>query len=68
MSELTELRLREILREEITPLATKEQIEDLARMSSRGFQDVLERLDVRERVSIVEQKLQKIGEAPHINF
>jgi hypothetical protein len=51
MTQLTEERFEEILTEKLSPLATKEQIEDLARMTSRGFEDVLERLDVRERMA-----------------
>jgi hypothetical protein len=77
MSELTKEYLDKVvaniatkddLAKAVAPLATKEQIEELARMTKHGFDDVLERLDVRERVSVVEQKLQKIGEALHINL
>ena len=68
MNALTEERFEEILTAKLAALATKDQIEDLARMTKHGFDDVLERLDVRERVSVVEQKLQKIGEALHIQL
>jgi hypothetical protein len=68
MTQLTEERFEEILTEKLAPLATKDQIEELARMTKHGFDDVLERLDVRERVYVVEQKLLKIGEALHINL
>jgi ornithine carbamoyltransferase len=54
--------------QEISKLATKEQIEDLARMTSRGFDDVLERLDVRERMQAVENNLQLIAETLHITL
>ena len=37
-----------------------EQTEELARIVSRGFDDVLETLDVRERVTKVEKKMAKI--------
>ena len=68
MTQLTEERFEEILTEKLAPLATKDQIEELARMTKHGFDDVLERLDVRERMYVVEQKLMKIGEALHINL
>lgn len=68
MTQLTEERFEEILTAKLAPLATKEQIEELARMTKHGFDDVLERLDVRERMYVVEQKLLKIGEALHINL
>ena len=47
---------------------TFEEAEELARMTKHGFDDVLERLDVRERIQIVEQKLQRIEEALHITL
>jgi hypothetical protein len=68
MTQLTEERFEEILTEKLAPLATKEQIEDLARMTSRGFEDVLERLDVRERVARVENSLQRIAKELHISL
>jgi hypothetical protein len=68
MTHLTEERFEEILTEKLSPLATKEQIEDLARMTSRGFEDVLERLDVRERMARVEQNLQLIATELHITL
>jgi hypothetical protein len=77
MSELTKeyldkavanLATKQDLTTAVAPLATKDQIEELARMTKHGFDDVLERLDVRERMSVVERKLQKIGEALHINL
>jgi hypothetical protein len=59
MSELTKeyldkivsnLATKDDLTRAVAPLATKEQIEELARMAKHGFDDVLERLDVRTRV------------------
>jgi len=73
MTELTKEYLDKVVanlatKQDLAPLATREQIEELARMTKHGFDDVLERLDVRDRVFVVEQKLQKIGEALHINL
>jgi hypothetical protein len=68
MIQLTEERFVEILDEKLAPLATKEQIEELARMTKYGFDDILERLDVRERMLRVEQNLSKIEEALHIKL
>jgi hypothetical protein len=42
---------------------TADQIEGLARMIEAGFQDVQERLDVKERVGKLERELKKIKEA-----
>jgi hypothetical protein len=77
MSELTKeyldkvvakLATKDDLTRAVAPLATKEQIEELARMTKHGFDDVLGRLDVRERVTVVEQKFKKISQSPHINL
>ncbi len=76
MTQLTEERFEQILTEKLAPLATKEDVhrevregvEELARMVSTGFDDIRERLDVRERMTVVEQKLQRIGEALHLNL
>jgi hypothetical protein len=68
MTQLTEERFEEILTEKLAPLATKEQIEELARMTKHGFDDVLERLDVRERVARVETNLQRIAKELHITL
>jgi hypothetical protein len=46
----------------------KEEIEGLARMVADGFDDIQQRLDVRDRVATVEKKLVKIEEALHIKF
>jgi hypothetical protein len=50
MTQLTEERFEQILSEKLAPLATKEQIDELARINNVGFEDVLERLDVRAQV------------------
>jgi hypothetical protein len=67
MSELT----KEYFDRQIAKLATqkgvREGVEELARIVSAGFEDVRERLDVRERVTQVEHKLEKIAEALHLN-
>jgi hypothetical protein len=68
MTQLTEERFEEILTEKLAPLATKEQIDELARMTKHGFDDVLERLDVRERVTRVEGNLQRIATELHITL
>jgi hypothetical protein len=41
-------------------MATKEDLEELARMTSRGFSDIQNRLDVTSRVSALENDLGKI--------
>ncbi len=41
--------------------------EELARMVEHGFDDVLERLDVQQRMVLVEQKLRRIEEALHLS-
>jgi hypothetical protein len=68
MTQLTEERFEEILTEKLAPLATKVQIDELARMTKHGFDDVLERLDVRERVTRVENSLQRIATELHISL
>jgi hypothetical protein len=60
------------LEKAVAPLATKEDVregvEELARMVSAGFDDIRDRLDVRERVSRVEHNLQRIAKELHINL
>lgn len=58
----------------VKSLATKqqvndlgEQIEELARMTKGGFDDVLERLDVRERVQKLEKEIAQMKSALHLN-
>lgn len=63
-------------KEDLKSLATKEDlhrevrdaVDQLARMVSAGFDDIRERIDVRDRVTKVEAKLEKIGEALHISL
>ena len=72
----TEERFEEILNQKLAPLATKDDVhrevragvEELARMVSSGFDDIRDRLDVRERVVRVEQGLQRIAKELHINL
>lgn len=41
-------------------------VEELARITKAGFDDVLERLDVTERVYTLEKDMKKIKDAIHI--
>lgn len=76
MTQLSEERFEQILNEKLAPLATKEDVhrevqegvEELARMVAEGFNDIRERLDVRERLATVEKKLHKMEEALHISL
>ncbi len=45
---------------------TEEQVESLARMVQEGFEDLRERIDVRERVQQLEGEMRKIKEALHV--
>jgi hypothetical protein len=67
MAQLTEERFEQILSERLAPLATRDQIEELARMTKHGFDDVLERLDVRERVQNLEGEMAKLKAALHLS-
>lgn len=74
MAQLTEERFEEILTAKLAPLATKQQvnelkdqIEDLARMTSHGFEDVLERLDVRDRVQKLEHDMKELRGSLHLS-
>ena len=58
----------------VSKLATKEQVESvaeqiegLARMTSRGFEDVLERMDVRDRVDKLEIQMKELRGALHLS-
>jgi len=51
----------------VKTLATKDQIEELARMTKNGFDDVLNRLDVRERMLKLETEMVKIKSALHLS-
>jgi hypothetical protein len=52
----------------VGPLATSEQIEELARIVSSGFEDIQSRLDVTEPVKVFERKFLKLEEALHIKL
>lgn len=73
---LAPLVTKDELQTAVRPLATKEDVsnevragvEELARMVAEGFNDIRERLDVRERLTVVEQKLHRVEEALHITL
>ena len=44
------------------------QTEELARIVNNGFDDVLDRLDVRERMAKMEKKMMKIEQALHMEI
>jgi hypothetical protein len=56
----------------VVPLATKkdvrEGVEKLARMVSTGFDEMRDRLDVTDKLSIFERKFQRLEEALHIKL
>ena len=77
MSELTKemleqalkgLATKQDLQAAVAPLATSEQIEELARMVSAGFEDIQSRLDVTAKLKVFERKFQKLEEALHITL
>jgi uncharacterized protein YqgV (UPF0045/DUF77 family) len=45
-----------------------EEIHELAAMTAKGFDDVARRLDVRERVDALEQKMKKVESALNVRF
>ena len=45
-----------------------EQTDELARIVKGGFDDVLDRLDVRERMAKMEKKMMKIEQALHMEI
>jgi hypothetical protein len=45
---------------------TDQQTENLAAMVAAGFEDIKERLDVRERVTKLEKEVKKIKETAHV--
>jgi predicted nucleotidyltransferase len=49
--------------EQVAKLATKEDVENLARMVQHGFADVTERLDIREQVEAHERDIEEIKRA-----
>jgi hypothetical protein len=74
MSELTLKAIEQLLDEKLAEQTrelksyTREQTEELARMVAEGFDDIRERVDLRERVTRVEQQLQRIADAVHITL
>jgi hypothetical protein len=56
------------LHKAVAPLATSEQVEELARMVAAGFEDVQSRLDVTAQMKIFERKFQRLEEALHIKL
>ena len=49
-------------------VSIKESQEELARMTSKGFEDVIKRLDVREQVERHDRILKKVTEALNIRM
>lgn len=68
MTQLTEERFEQILTEKLKPLATTEQIDELARMVADGFADMQTRLNVADQLKAFERKFQKLEEALHIKL
>ena len=74
--ELTKEYFDQALKAAVAPLATKDDVhrevrdgvEELARMVSRGFDDVLNRLDVRDQVERHEKALQEISRKMGLHF
>ena len=76
MPELTKEYFEQHLADKLAPLATKqdirEAVEELARITNSGFEDIQQRLDVTERVrkieTIIERKFNKLEDALHIKL
>ena len=77
MSELTKEHLEQALKglatkddllKAVAPLATSEQVEDLARMVSAGLSDIQDRLVVRDEIEIFRGKFAKLEEALHVKL
>jgi hypothetical protein len=81
--ELTREYLDQALKSAVADLVTKQDAaatekrilkrideaqEELARMTSEGFLDIQNRLDVRELIHVHEQKFKKLEEALHIHL
>ena len=62
------LATKQDLRVAVAPLATSGQIEELARMTAAGFEDIQSRLDVNAQMKTFERKFQKLEEALHITL
>ena len=80
--ELTKEDFEKILDQKLVKLVTEEileqkldkqtavlsgQIEELARMTNHGFDDVLERLDVKERMQKLEKQMVEMRTALHLS-
>jgi hypothetical protein len=76
MSELTREYFEQHLADKLSPLATKQDVraavEELARITNSGFEDIQQRLDVTERMhkieTTIERKFTKLEEALHIKL
>lgn len=70
MTQLTKEFFEQKLGEQTRDLKahTREQTEELARMVADGFEDIRHRLDVRERLAVVEQKLHRVEETLNITL
>ena len=51
------------IKDDLKNFATKDDLGELAAMISRGFEEIIRKLDVRERVEKLEKKVGKIMEA-----
>jgi len=49
-------------KDDIKNFATRDDLNELAAMISRGFEEIIRKLDVRERVERLEKKVSKIME------
>jgi len=55
-------------KKELEKLATKDELNELARMVAEGFADIQRRLDVRERLTMLENKFERLAKELHIAF
>jgi hypothetical protein len=59
-------------RADLKGLATKqdisEAVEELARITNGGFEDIQQRLDVTSKIQVFERKFEKLEEALHIKL
>ena len=77
MSELTKENLEQALKglaskqdlqAAVAPLATSEQVEELARIVKSALEDIQDGLDVRDEIEIFRGKFEKLEEALHIKL
>jgi hypothetical protein len=70
--EYFEQTLDKKLKDAVAPLATKqdvrEAVEELARITNTGFEDIQQRLDVTSQIKVFERKFHKLEEALHIKL